>query len=327
MIVISTFLAAMTKLNNKNSTKVLLKSITFPARQITATTAIISGGFLSPITDASLEAEATATLQSYFRSLRITGISASTALKYRQCLNVYVAWLKGRPISESSAKEFLCDLRDFGFSNSTVRFYYISLRPFLLLYSISLKLKLKNPTKLPQYRSIDQVKAILAAAKNRTGKYSYFSKRDWLMLAILAYTGIRLGELLSLKPRDIDFVSKTFKIHGKGGKERIIPIHQVLNIPIKTYISIIPAHQGLFPFKAKRAWQIVFNYALLAGIHDFHPHAFRHFFATQLIERGVPLHIIQQLLGHADINTTAVYLDVLPKHLEAAVLTMPDFSN
>ena len=69
------------------------------------------------------------------------------------------------------------------------------------------------------------------------------------------------------------------------------------------------------------------QYARKVGINDLHPHAFRHFFATQLVEQGISLHIIKELLGHADISTTAVYLDILPKHLEAAVLALPDLTQ
>jgi integrase/recombinase XerD len=242
-------------------------------------------------------------------------------------LKSYASWLKSRPISDQAAREFLLELRDQGFANATIRFYYHALKPLLLTQGINLSLKFKKRTKLPPYHSVNQVKAILSTVENRSGKWSQLADRDWLMIAILAYTGIRRGELLALRPRDIDLFAKTIRIQGKGDKERIIPIHQLLYKPLKFYTASMPPHHYLFPFKPKRAWQIVVNYARQAGIPDFHPHAFRHFFATQLVEQGVSLHIIKELLGHADISTTAIYLDVLPKHLENAVHTLPDLSQ
>lgn len=317
----------MTQPENQNSTKVPRNNKTLSSRQFSVPDVIIETDHALSLHDATHEAEYTATIQSYFRTLRSAEICASTALKYRNCLKAYVDWLGARLFSETTAKEFLGELREKGFSNSTVKFYYHSLRPFLLTQGITLKLRYKKTRKLPLYRSVDQVKAILAATENRTDKWSQVAGRDRLILAIFAYTGIRRGELLALRPRDIDFVNKSLRILGKGDKERIIPIHNILLKPLQDYIADIPPHHYLFPLKAGRVYRIVFNYARRAGIPNFHPHAFRHFFATQLVERGVPLHIIQKLLGHADISTTAVYLDIFPTHLTTAVAVLPDFTN
>jgi len=80
-----------------------------------------------------------------------------------------------------------------------------------------------------------------------------------------------------------------------------------------------PQTARLFPIHRKRLDTLVKHYALKAGINDVTPHTLRHYFATSLLECGANLRAIQELLGHADISTTAIYLDIIPKHLQNTI--------
>jgi len=274
-----------------------------------------------------VEAESTVTIESYLKSLESQDIQLLTIEKYRQCLKTFSRWLKDREISEQSAREFLGYLREQNFARSTIHSYYHALRPLLFSLGVNLKIKYRRHQKLPRYHTVDQVKAVLSEVGKRSDNWSQLGDRDWLIIAMLAYTGIRRGELLEIKRSDVDLVNMMLTIHGKGDNQRTVPLFQELRIPLTKYLEGFHLQDKIFPIKSRRCWTIVTNYAHAAGISDLHPHSFRHFFATQLVERGVPINNIKELLGHADIGSTAIYLDALPSHLRSAISALPDLGK
>ncbi|GAI44478.1 unnamed protein product, partial [marine sediment metagenome] len=250
----------------------------------------------------------------------------ATIARYRQCLKTYQEWLGADEISSDSAKEFIDYLRQQGFKPSTVRLYYHVLKPFLSHLGIPLRVKLKKERRLPTYHGPDEVRAMLETIQSRKDRWSKLKERDRLIVLVLAYTGIRRGELLSLRLRDINFHDRMMRIRGKGDRERVIPIAGALYTPLRNYTRDMQPGDHLFPLRPKRIWEIITRYAKLAGIEDVHPHSFRHYVATQLVGRGVSIDKVQQLLGHADIASTAIYFDVLPQHLNSAVSALPKVS-
>lgn len=277
-----------------------------------------------PLTQAST----TASLQNYLDDLQFTDLHPTTIAKYSHCLYYYSNWLQDNPISHDSAIRFLNHLRQLGYQWSTIRVYYHSLKPFLFSQGISFNFKFKKRRRLPVYHSPDQVQAILDVVSQRHDKWSNKLKdRDILIILILSYTGIRRSEILSLRLRDINFYNSMLRVHGKGDNERTIPIAKPLFSPLRKYTSSLKPGDFLFPIKPKRLWSIVSRYSALSGIENFHPHSFRHYFATQLVEKGVSLKVVQELLGHEDIGSTAIYLNVVPKHLSNAVSQLPRLNS
>jgi integrase/recombinase XerD len=257
----------------------------------------------------------------YASKLRLSELSPSTISRYISCLRIFANFLKTDSINEYNARRFIAYLREKNYNQHSIQIYYFALKPFLAELGIDLKIRFKRRRRLPQYYSVDDVKRILAAVAARTDNHAALKQRDQLIIFTLAYTGIRRAELLSLKPCDIDLTIKVLRVIGKGDKERVIPISEAL-LPLMT--AWLPSCKvRVFPLSARRVNKLIANYAAAAGCRHFHPHSFRHFFATQLCEHGVNLRIIQELLGHADISTTAVYLDVIPRHLQTAVDTLP----
>jgi integrase/recombinase XerD len=201
------------------------------------------------------------------------------------------------------------------------------LRPLLLTLGINLRIRYKRHKKLPKYHTIDQVKAVLSEANKRSDNWQHLAERDWLLIALLAYTGIRRSEVLAIKRSDVDLVNNMLTVHGKGDNQRTIPLSSQLREPLAKHLDGFHHQDKIFPMKPRRLWTIITNYAHSAGIYDLHPHSFRHFFATQLVERGVSLNVIKELLGHADIGSTAIYLDALPLHLRSAISALPDLGK
>lgn len=152
-------------------------------------------------------------------------------------------------------------------------------------------------------------------------------KRDRAILEMLYASGLRVSELTGLNLADMDRKELMLRVRGKGSKERIVPYGSKAEQALAAYGPV--RDEILRRAKSRGDFQAVFlnhlgtrltqrsvgrilkKYARLFNINwDLHPHSLRHAFATHLLEDGTNLVIIQKLLGHADIRTTALYLHV-----------------
>ncbi len=146
--------------------------------------------------------------------------------------------------------------------------------------------------------------------------------RDIAVIELLFATGMRISELCSLKPSDIDLESNNILIYGKGAKERIIQLgnQDVINALIlyrETFKKDIEACGYFFVNRLQHKLSdqsvrfMINRYAELAGItQHITPHMFRHSFATLLLEQDVDIRYIQRMLGHSSISTTEIYTHV-----------------
>lgn len=245
--------------------------------------------------------------------------------KYRQQITFFCHWLGERDPSAELATLFLAELRQQGYSRSSIRSYYAAIRPFLKWRGIEFKLKLKKIRRLPHYHTKDELDRLIQAIAQRQDAWAKNKERDILIIKTLAYTGLRRSELLKLKCQDIK-QGFLFVYCGKGERDRVIPLIKSLNTKLSDYISknhLVPADR-LFPIGPNRLARMVREAAARAGLSNITPHQLRHFFATSLVERGAELHKVKELLGHEDISTTALYLDVVPTHLRKTVELLED---
>lgn len=146
--------------------------------------------------------------------------------------------------------------------------------------------------------------------------------RDIAVIELLFATGMRISELCSLKPSDIDLESNNILIYGKGAKERMIQIgnQEVIDALIlyqKTFQTNIEACGYFFVNRLQHRLSdqsvrfMINRYTKLAGINQhITPHMFRHSFATLLLEQNVDIRYIQRMLGHSSISTTEIYTHV-----------------
>ena len=207
-------------------------------------------------------------------------------------------------------------------------FTYLEYNEIILTNPMSrVQYKFREPITLPRTISLDNIQSILKCIYNQiqNGKTSYRRKnaiRDAAVCELLFATGIRIFELCSLKPYDIDLIEDILLINGKGAKERILQIgnEQVHNALVKyknTYEKEISNCNHFFtnqkgtPFSDQCVRRMIIYYTELAGI-DQHitPHMWRHTFATLLLEEDVDIRYIQEMLGHSSIRTTEIYTHV-----------------
>lgn len=155
--------------------------------------------------------------------------------------------------------------------------------------------------------------------------------RDRAMLELQYATGLRVSELVSLKPADVDLAEGVVRTFGKGRKERMVPIARAAVAWVRRYLAEVRpvlaaagrhGAEALFltdrgtPLTRTAFWSLVKGYAARAGITTtVSPHTLRHSFATHLLAGGADLRAIQEMLGHADIGTTQIYTHVDDSHL------------
>lgn len=195
-----------------------------------------------------------------------------------------------------------------------------------------LKLSLKEPRILPETLEIQEIEVILSYLyenKDKADKYSNNYKtltRDLVVTEILFLTGIRVSELSNLKKKDINIKTGIIKIFAKGSKERIIQIcdDEVLTL-IREYYYLYKLDENIEEyFLINKIGKRLTEQSIRLNIHKYRkelslskhitPHVFRHTFATLLLEEGVDIRYIQNLLGHAAISTTQIYTQVSMKH-------------
>lgn len=131
-------------------------------------------------------------------------------------------------------------------------------------------------------------------------------------ISLMAYAGLRVSEMTSLKVNDIYLARDYLMVHGKGGKYRIVPLSHKLKQELEHYLNKYAnrlSHEGNLIGGNRSSWHIaVKNYAKkILARNDVHCHTLRHSFATSLYESEVPLERISELLGHSKLDTTMIY--------------------
>jgi len=191
----------------------------------------------------------------------------------------------------------------------------------------------KQEKRLPQFIYPEEIISLLNSIK--TDKP--IGKRDKLILEFLYGTGVRVGELVNIKLKDIDFYQNLVLIHGKGSKDRYVPIHNLLSKSVQDYIlttrneflkraDIKENHSLLLNFKgtslSQRGVRLIIKRIMDNSEETFNlsPHKLRHTFATHLLNNGADLRSVQELLGHAHLSSTQIYTHVSKEKLKESYM-------
>lgn len=258
------------------------------------------------------------------RELRLRNYSAKTIKAYKSCLRSFIDHFKPRhprALSENDIRNYLLYLLEEKQSASTtvnqvfnaLRFLYVDL--YKMPFVIASVPRPKKEHKLPDVLNQEEVIKILNAVDNLKHK---------TILMLIYSAGLRVGESVRLKIEDIDSKRKVIHLRGaKGKKDRYTLLSDVVLEKLREYFKQYRPKEYLFEGKedrkhlSERSVQSVFERAVkTAGIRKpVSVHTLRHSFATHLLESGVDLRYIQELLGHASSKTTEVYTHVSQKAL------------
>lgn len=266
------------------------------------------------------------------------GLSSNTVLSYTRDIRKLFRFFKKEKIQWSEAKEddlvkFIHQLSRAGLSArslarliSTLKSFY----KFLVLDGILKKNPVVNLTSpkiwfvLPQFLTLKEVETLL----NQPDEKDLRGLRDKAMLELLYATGLRVSELVALKPKDLNLKDGFLLCRGKGNKERIVPLGGPAVRAVRKYLHdaqpqfMKQPNEFLFPTRRGKAftrqgfWKLLKSYAQKAGLEaKISPHTLRHSFATHLLERGADLRSVQLMLGHSQITTTQIYTHVSRERL------------
>jgi integrase/recombinase XerD len=268
------------------------------------------------------------------------GLSARTVDAYRRDLDRLVGFLGARGVSTPAAvgaaelREFVYHLKDQGLQPSSIRRSVSAIRTYYG-YLLAEGAVQADPTdrvelprawrKLPNVLSRDDVARILDAPDPSDRLFW----RDKALLEFAYASGVRVGELTTVKVRDVDLQEGLALVFGKGAKERIVPIGRAALQALIVYLREIrprlakPQSEGVVFLNARGAplsrmgvWKILRRQVERAGVRKrVTPHTLRHSFATHLLEGGADLASVQEMLGHADIATTQIYTHVEREYL------------
>lgn len=287
-------------------------------------------------------------IKQYFEYLEIErNYSSNTLQAYENDLAQFAEFLSRKTgrrevrvenVDHRSIRSYLGYLLESGFAKSSIARKLAAIRSFFS-FLVRLGVLQSNPARsiatpklekhLPTFLDEKSMSRLMDVPDTST----VLGLRDRAILEVLYSTGMRLSELVNLKLGDVDFTSDTVKIHGKGGKQRIVPLGRKAKEALVRYLK--DRHQ-LFGDQTsaedrkslfltlhgrriyRKAVHLVVNNAIQAvsEVEKKSPHVIRHTFATHLLDRGADLRAVKELLGHESLSTTQIYTHVTVDRLK-----------
>lgn len=262
------------------------------------------------------------TLKAYRIDLTQFSISLSSASMETitpECLEAYISHLH-QTYKPKTVKRKIASLKAF--------FHYLEYKDIIRINPFNkLQVKFREPLILPKTIPLHTIEDLLSAmyqAYEGTKQPCQKKRllRDITVIELLFSTGMRISELCSLHPEDVNLVEGIILIHGKGAKERRIQIGNANVMAIireyqRTYEPEISACQFFFVnqnhhrLSEQSVRRLINKHGKAANINlHITPHMFRHSFATCLLEADVDIRYIQEMLGHSSINITEIYTHV-----------------
>lgn len=272
------------------------------------------------------------------------GRADHTVVNYAVDLAQFAEYLEACGVEDASAidmgclRGFLREMTGYGFSRSSVARKLSSLRGFVRYLVMrgalqkDVSIGLKGPRQdhgLPRAIAYEDVARMLDEGVKGSKK----ELRDGLVLELLYGAGLRVNELVSLDWRHVDIAERWLRVMGKGSKERMAPFGRTAQDMLQRWrdetiakgLSVddeAPLFYGVGSDRLteRTVHRLVVAMSKKVGLHGVTPHTLRHSFATHMLERGAPLRVIQELLGHESLATTQRYLTVTTAQMKKSYL-------
>jgi len=279
------------------------------------------------------------------------GAAKNSIAAYRRDLELWLAFLKPRgrgalDATTQDVRDFQADAEAHGLARATSARRLSAIKQFHGFLHSEGKAK-ENPAaivegpraglRLPKILNDGDMAALLGTAKEQAAKAEgharFKAMRLYALLMILAASGLRVSELITLPYRALSSSDEFLLIKGKGGRERMVPLSGEARAAASAYMKVLrETEEGepkfLFPSRGAQGCLTRQHFALelktlaaAAGVDTdkVSPHVLRHVFASGLLAAGADLRAVQQMLGHADISTTQIYTHVQAQRLVDAV--------
>ena len=266
------------------------------------------------------------------------GLARHSLESYRRDLHRLNAWAESNKktittLERADLRKWIASLSREGLAPSSVARAVSATRGFFKFLMLDGHIKshpaedLSTPQRfsyLPKFLTEDEINRLMAAPDVSTEE----GIRDRALLEVMYACGLRVSEMVALKQNDVDLMAGLVVCHGKGNKERRVPLGKSAIHWLQQYAAIKAGYGKqtspnvfLFrgrPFTRQIAWAMIKRYAESVGIKNVSPHTLRHSFATHLLQHGADSRSVQALLGHSDISTTQIYTHITDIHLRSA---------
>jgi len=268
------------------------------------------------------------------------GRSKNTVINYRVDLEQFREYLLRQDISDvsgidsQSVRIYLSNIIGFGIAKSSAARKLSAVRGFIswlssreiLEYGVAAGLKgPKLPSSLPRALSYEETEKLLVEGPENGKHY----QRDRLILELLYGSGLRVSELIDLNWENIETDQRMIRVLGKGSKERLVPFGPSVKELLEDWSllskegtkgPLFISEKGAERLTVRTVHRLVQRAALRVGIYGVSPHTLRHCFATHLLERGAPLRVVQELLGHESIAATQRYLSITAEQMKRSYM-------
>jgi len=244
----------------------------------------------------------------FINFLKIKNMSVALEDCTKLTVRDYLAFLYNKNLKKSSIGRKLAVLKSF--------YKFLVINSYIKINPISTMLTPKKDKRIPVFLTEQEILILFDMTE--------IPLRDKAMLELLYSSGIRITELVNLNLKDLDIISETLKVFGKGSKERTTPIGSKCLNSIKEYLDerrnlgqICKIDSPMFLNKSgqrissRGARKVLHGWFIKAGyLKKVSPHSIRHSFATHMLDRGCGIRTVQQILGHKNLATTQIYTHV-----------------
>lgn len=276
----------------------------------------------------------------YLTHLRVErNLSANTVRAYATDLATLLAWAErtGKHLLDvdyRTLRGFLGEMDRARYSRRTIARRLAAARSFYrhlvtVGFAKASPAAMLSAPKVPRHLPTVAPADLLAALLDAPAASTPFGLRDRAMLELLYASGLRVSELSGLDLKDLDLNAGTVRAMGKGGRERMVPVHPLAVRRLREYLSggrvrLYSARSGDALFLNRLGGRLTAggirrmldrHLAEVGARHQLTPHDLRHTFATHLLEGGADLRTVQELLGHVALSTTQIYTHISTKRL------------
>ena len=294
-----------------------------------------------------LPRDASEALRAFLDGLRGGNASPGTVTEYRRNASEFLAFLAARGIDwrspdRATVRAYLAGLADRGLAASSVAGRLAAIRS---LYRHALRhgriaadplagvRAPRRPSRLPRVLSVDEAAALVTAPGRSEPRDDALARRDAALLELLYATGMRISELAGLTLDRLDMRRRQLRVLGKGNKERELVFGVPAAAALEGYLAsarnrlaargtpsdAVFLNAAGAPLSARGARLVIERWVERTGVSPrTSPHTLRHSFATHLLEGGADLRVVQELLGHVNLQTTQVYTHLSDAALRSA---------
>lgn len=279
-------------------------------------------------------------LQMYFASKQVNGLSKRSLEFYNNELKQWINYLGARSFLNVSQNDIRLYLAECEYKRGNCKttlnnkrralsafYHWLRDEEYITKAAIDRVQKIKGEKRIKKPFTAQELEKLRDYAKS-SAKSEIQKARNMALLEILLSTAARVGEIAGMKKNDVDYSSARITVFGKGAKERKTFLSDVAEMRLKNYLEMRSDDNPYLFVSLNRPYKQMHISAIeifcrelgrTAGVENTHPHRFRRTAATNALNKGMPIDLVKEMLGHESIETTLIYAKQSDGNLDAAL--------